>query len=421
MSRRSGQSGCIQQDGNWYVVRFWKDVAGQERRQRVREKICPTSGAGKLSASERERKAKEIIAASGADTLEHFEKVVRSIHGVTFREQAIICLNQMKNRKRKPVAPSTVDNWESALENWLNPNIGDMPLDAVNNLAMKQLVAKMVASGELGPKSIGNYTQIVKAVVASAVNEEGEQIHPRKWNHEFIDMPVIDKKKQKTPSFAGEVVTGIVRLATGLYRMLFILCAAAGLRIGEALGIDIKDISPDCSTIVIKQKAWRGQIHDRLKTPSGDRVIDLHPTVAALLQEYIGVRRAGLLFCTKTGKQLWQSGILRRHLHPILKKLEWKDAELGIDKAGSHAFRRFRNTYLRNHTSTPQGLYKFWMGHAGDGMSDLYDKIRHDVAFRKEVAERIGLGFELPSKNAVVGPNGPKIKSEQVLEMAASV
>jgi hypothetical protein len=54
-------------------------------------------------------------------------------------------------------------------------------------------------------------------------------------------------------------------------------------------------------------------------------------------------------------------------------------------------------------------------------MSDLYDKIRHDVAFRKEVAGRIGLGFELPSKNAVVGPNGPKIESEPVLEMAASV
>jgi hypothetical protein len=60
------------------------------------------------------------------------------------------------------------------------------------------------------------------------------------------------------------------------------------------------------------------------------------------------------------------------------------------------------------------------MGHAGEGMSDLYDKIRHDVAFRKEVAERIGLGFVLPSEKAVVGPNGPKIKSEPVLEMAAS-
>jgi hypothetical protein len=42
-------------------------------------------------------------------------------------------------------------------------------------------------------------------------------------------------------------------------------------------------------------------------------------------------------------------------------------------------------------------------------MSDPNDRIRRDVAFCKEVAEGIGLGFELPSKNAVVGPNGPTI------------
>jgi len=40
---------------------------------------------------------------------------------------------------------------------------------------------------------------------------------------------------------------------------------------------------------------------------------------------------------------------------------------------------------------------------------------------QRRVAERIGLGFELPCKNAVVGPHGPKIKSEPVLEMAASI
>jgi hypothetical protein len=61
------------------------------------------SGPGKLSASERKHKAKEIIAASGADTAEHFEKVVRSNHGITFREQAEISLGQMMNRKRKPL------------------------------------------------------------------------------------------------------------------------------------------------------------------------------------------------------------------------------------------------------------------------------------------------------------------------------
>ena len=115
MSRRSGQNGCIQEDGNWYIVRFWKDVAGQEKRQREREKICPIYGPGKLSASERKHKAKEIIAASGADTAEHC-RVVCGNHGITFREQAQIWLEQMKNRKRKPVALSTLSA-ENCLEN----------------------------------------------------------------------------------------------------------------------------------------------------------------------------------------------------------------------------------------------------------------------------------------------------------------
>jgi len=157
MSRRSGQNGCIQEDGNWYVVRFWKDVAGQEKRQRVRERICPISGHGKLSASERKHKAKEIIEASGADTAEHFEKVVRSNRGITFREQATIWLEQMKNRKRKPVAPSTLENWERCLRNWLNPNIGDMPLDSIGNLALRNLGATMV-EGRLGASAIRSYT-----------------------------------------------------------------------------------------------------------------------------------------------------------------------------------------------------------------------------------------------------------------------
>jgi hypothetical protein len=40
-------------------------------------------------------------------------------------------------------------------------------------------------------------------------------------------------------------------------------------------------------------------------------------------------------------------------------------------------------------------------------MSNLCDKIRHDVEFRKEVVEKAGLGFELPSNKPVVGPNAP--------------
>ncbi len=37
------------------------------------------------------------------------------------------------------------------------------------------------------------------------------------------------------------------------------------------------------------------------------------------------------------------------------------------------------------------------MGHAGEDLSDLYDKIKEDVAFRRKWAERCEFGFELPS------------------------
>ena len=403
MSRRRGQNGYIETSGNWWVVRFRMDVPGQEDRTNMREKICPISGPGSLSASERKRKAKQIIAASGADTEEHFEKVVAASLGTTFRQQANWWVEYMRTRKRKPVASATLDAWEDCLKNWLNPELGDIPLESVNNLAVKLLVAKMVATRKLGPKSINNYVQVVKMVVASAVNENGEQIHTRKWNHEFIDLPIVDKSKQNAPSISCEIMTGLAAWKKKRERMLFILCGAAGLRIGEALGLEIdKHISEDSLTLFVRQKARGSKIEDRLKTDYSERAVDLHPSVAALLKEYIGDRKSGLLFCTRDGKPLPQSNIVRHHLHKALEQLHYVNPFTGTHKAGNHIFRRFRNTYLRNYTNCPEGLVKFWMGHAPEDMSDRYDKIKEDVAFRKQVAERSGIGFELPSSIAPI-------------------
>jgi integrase len=195
------------------------------------------------------------------------------------------------------------------------------------------------------------------------------------------------------------------------------------LRLGEALGIDIKNISPDCTLIKIKQKAWKGEIHDHLKTPGAcaddSREIDLHPSVAAVLKEYIDKRKSGLLFCSKRGKQLWQSNILRRSLHPALVELEWEDAELGLTKAGAHAFRRFRYTHLQT-AGTTQGLIDFWMGHRAAGMSGIYDKVRRDMKMRKGQANEAGVGFDLPSEMAVIGRNGRKRTETPEVQMAAS-
>src|SRR6266851_273990 len=102
MSRRSGQSGYIEVRGKYYVVRFWKDVLGQEERMHASEKICPISGPGHLTKSERERKAKEIIAESGADTPEYLAHAEGISSGVSFREQTAWWIKHVQQRKRKP-------------------------------------------------------------------------------------------------------------------------------------------------------------------------------------------------------------------------------------------------------------------------------------------------------------------------------
>jgi hypothetical protein len=71
-------------------------------------------------------------------------------------------------------------------------------------------------AAKLSPKTIVNYTQVVKLVVASAVDPNGEQLYPRKWNHDFIGLPIIEPNKQRRPT-----VSKAELLSPAYYRLQF--------------------------------------------------------------------------------------------------------------------------------------------------------------------------------------------------------
>jgi len=328
MSRRSGQSGHIEKSGNWYVVRFWMDVPGQEKRKHMCVKISPINGLGSLTKPERERKAREIIAESGADTPECLAHAEGISCGVTFRQQAAWWINHVQQRKRKPIAPATVESWQGCLDVWILPNLGDVPLSSVGNLALKGLVEKMVEAG-LSPKTVNTYSQVVKSVVASAVNEEGEQLFPRKWNHEFVDMPVVDKSKQNTPHFTSEVIAGILASTKGHKQMFCALLAGTGLRAGEAIGLEVdKHISQDFRTLYIRQKVRRTKLEPFLKTDAGRRDVDLCPKLAALLKAFVGNRTSGFLFHNRKRNFLSQTKSLEARITSRFGEIEAAQSRL---------------------------------------------------------------------------------------------
>jgi hypothetical protein len=83
-----------------------------------------------------------------------------------------------------------------------------------------------------------------------------------------------------------------------------------------------------------------------------------------------------------------------------------------------HSFRRFRRAHLRKNR-VPWDLQKLWLGHASKDVTDRYaELLKEDVEWRKQEAERAGLGFQLPTEQSSVGllglPNKQKSKLEKV-------
>jgi hypothetical protein len=99
-----------------------------------------------------------------------------------------------------------------------------------------------------------------------------------------------------------------------------------------------------------------------------------------------------------------------RGLHSALEKLKQP-------KAGFHAFRRYRLTWLRKNR-VHADLERFWMGHENETVGDGYSKMKEDVAFRLEQAEKVGLGFALPPKIADVARIARKNEAKPEVENA---
>jgi len=123
----------------------------------------------------------------------------------------------VQNRKRNPVKTRTAETWKSHLK-YINGKIGQMQLADVNNRTVREFVAQMASETKaeeprFSAKSIENYLAVIKSVVASAQNDKGEPIYLVRWNHEFMDLSLVEQ--QNAPSFTAAEIETIISKAEG--------------------------------------------------------------------------------------------------------------------------------------------------------------------------------------------------------------
>ena len=374
LSRRTGQAGCVFQNCKvWSAAlpcygRFWIDVPDVGRKQKtVALGPCPTRSIAR-------QRLREYIESSGVNGKLSFQQ--NTAPATTFRKQAERWIESLSTRRRRPVKPATISNWQHSLDKWILPYIGDKLLLDVSNNALRGLIENMTVAG-LAAKSIVNHSLVVKLVLASAVNDEGEQLYPRTWNHDYVGLPIVEPGKQFRPTVTSAEVEEVLAGVKGRYRLLFALLAGTGLRIGEALGLKATDFGPDCRLLHVRRSIWRGK-EQAPKTGNAIRTVDIPEELAEILRAQMP--RDGYLFASSTGNPFQQ-----RFLLGVLHR---------VRQVGMHAFRRYRLTWLRKN-GVPKDLERFWMGHAPEDVGDLYSKLKDDAAFRGMWCEKAGLGFSV--------------------------
>jgi integrase len=389
--------------------RYRIDVPGQHGQKEVRVALgyCRDEMDAMLSLQKEMEKA-------GALDLDKIRE--RMSTTTTFREQAKWWISEMTAghivhaKKREAIDPNTINAYQTAVA-YLNDLIGDMPMASIDNPEAKTVIAKMKSERmddgkrRFSDKTIFEYFRVLRRVIASDLDDKFNPVHERKWNLVAIGVPRVNPNKQRRPTLTAKEMTTLLSKAEDRYQLIYFFCAITGMRVSEAVAVEIdKHMKSDCSIVYVRQQREKNvsRIKEHLKTEAGCRDVDIHPVAAAILRNFIGTRQSGFLFPTANGTMLDPGNVARDSLRPILK-------EMGRAQVGTrfNIFRRFREAVLQR-SDVRQLLIDYWMGHSNASMGDRYGRqLVEDIEYRQDQVKNVGLGFEPPP--ALFGLHGLQI------------
>jgi len=191
----------------------------------------------------------------------------------------------------------TIRNTDIALRLHVLPYLGSRPLGSVRPSDMQALVKTLSAT--LAPGSVRETYKVAGRMFAAAVDDRVLAASPC----HRIRLPRDDRPEVVVPTV--EQIAALAGAVQPRYRALVVLLAGSGLRIGEALGLNISDVDFLRRTVKVeRQRLPTGRIGP-VKTPKSARTVPLGQVVIDELAAHLSAYPSdGPLFPLSTGKPL---------------------------------------------------------------------------------------------------------------------
>lgn len=219
----------------------------------------------------------------------------------------------------------------------LMPRWGDVPVKSIDVFRVNEWVATF---GKLEPST------------ARGIVKKLQIIPGRHFGRSAIQYPSQVEEEDEVRCFTSNDVQHILAAAKKQDKVLFTLAAETGMRAGELYGLHVEDIDFGRGVIHVRHSMWGGR-EQTPKTRNTRRAIDVRPYILTLLRSHLNGRTERLVFRWRRRGPFTNVTILHRHLQPL-----WD--ELGIERAGMHAFRHFRVSFLMEQ-NVPVEIIKRWI------------------------------------------------------------
>jgi integrase len=306
---------------------------------------------------------------------------------ITMQSAASSWLNHLQNRRRRPIKISSAKTFESYLDKWILPRLGDLEVRNIGVAVLRGFIGQL-DEARLSAKTQNEIVSCVKALITHCADEEGNPLFlaPKTWSSERLDLPAVKHSEQRTPIVSREDIESAFEKSNRMYQSLFALAGGSGLRIGELLSIKLSEDSTSTffdaksAVIHVRRTMWRSR-EQAPKTDAGIRDVEIPTNLSQFVAEFASTRQ-GFLF--GDGKCL-----------DVTSARNYLDAAIGKG-VGYHAFRRFYISWARQN-AMPEDILKRLVGHsAGTDVTSRYNSYGSQSADRRKFVDKIGLGFSLP-------------------------